>query len=110
MDEAADSGAAQGRADGGATTSGAPDAVSHLRRQPLHCGYLDTCRRFEPEGASGEGTMAVYELKCKDCGTAFEITCHMDERDAQAVCPKCGSHNVEQRFSAAFSSPPPAKY
>jgi putative FmdB family regulatory protein len=54
--------------------------------------------------------MAVYEFICKSCGTEFDVTCHMDERDAQAVCPKCGSRQVEQRFSAAFSSPPPAKY
>jgi len=58
----------------------------------------------------GEGTMAVYDFKCKKCGTEFEITCHMDERDAQAVCPKCGNHQVEQKFSAGFLSPPPAKY
>ena len=73
-------------------------------------GYLVTCKQVVPEGVSGEGIMAVYEFTCKKCGTAFEVTCHMDERDAQAVCPKCGSHNVEQRFSADFSSPPPAKY
>ena len=54
--------------------------------------------------------MAVYDFICKKCGTEFEVTCHMDERDAVAVCPKCGSHQVEQKFSAAFSSPPPAKY
>jgi putative FmdB family regulatory protein len=54
--------------------------------------------------------MAVYDFKCKDCGTEFEVACHMDERDAQAVCPKCGGHQVEQQYGAAFSSPPPAKY
>ena len=54
--------------------------------------------------------MAVYEFTCKKCGTEFEVTCHMDQRDAQAVCPKCGSHKVNQKLSAAFSSPRPAKY
>jgi len=54
--------------------------------------------------------MAIYEFTCKDCGTGFEVTCHMDERDAKAVCPKCGSHKVEQKLTAAFTSPPPAKY
>jgi hypothetical protein len=34
----------------------------------------------------------------------------MDEREAKAVCLKCGSHKVEQKFTAAFSSPRPAKY
>jgi putative FmdB family regulatory protein len=54
--------------------------------------------------------VAVYEFVCKECGTEFDVTCHMEERDAQAVCPKCGSHQVEQKYSAAFSPPPPAKY
>ncbi|MFA4965400.1 MAG: FmdB family zinc ribbon protein [Thermoleophilia bacterium] len=54
--------------------------------------------------------MALYEFTCKECGTKFEVTCHIDEREANAVCPKCGSHSVEQHFTAAFGSPPPAKY
>ena len=54
--------------------------------------------------------MATYEFVCRECETAFEVTCHMDEREAQAVCPKCGSHKVEQVYTAAFSSPPPDKY
>ncbi len=54
--------------------------------------------------------MAVYEFTCKKCGKEFEVSCHMDERDAQAVCPKCGSHKVSQKLSAAFSSPRPPKY
>jgi putative FmdB family regulatory protein len=48
--------------------------------------------------------MAVYEFTCKDCGSEFEVACHMDERDAQALCPKCGSHKVNQKLTAAFSS------
>lgn len=54
--------------------------------------------------------MATYEFTCEKCGTKFEVTCHMDEREAKAVCPKCGSHEVDQTFTAAFSSPPPEKY
>ncbi len=54
--------------------------------------------------------MAVYDFKCKKCGAEFEITCPMDERKDKAVCPKCGSHKVKQKLSAAFSSPRPAKY
>jgi putative FmdB family regulatory protein len=57
-----------------------------------------------------EATMVAYDFKCKKCGTEFEVSCHMDEREAKAVCPKCGSRKVEQKLSAAFSSPPPAKY
>jgi putative FmdB family regulatory protein len=54
--------------------------------------------------------MAVYEYICKKCRTKFEVTCHMDERETRAVCPKCGSRKVTQKLSAAFSSPPPPKY
>lgn len=54
--------------------------------------------------------MATYEFICRNCGTEFEVICHMDEREAEAVCPKCGSRVVEQVFTAAFSSPPPEKY
>jgi putative FmdB family regulatory protein len=57
-----------------------------------------------------EGTMVVYEFTCKKCSTEFEVTCHMDEREAKAVCPKCGGHEVTQKLSAAFSSPRPSKY
>ena len=54
--------------------------------------------------------MVAYDFKCTKCGTTFEISCHMDERKAKAVCPKCGSRKVEQKLSATFSSPRPAKY
>jgi putative FmdB family regulatory protein len=54
--------------------------------------------------------MAVYEFTCKKCGRSFEVTCHMDDREAKAVCPKCGSRKVVQKLTAAFLSPPPAKY
>jgi putative FmdB family regulatory protein len=54
--------------------------------------------------------MAIYEFVCSQCKTAFEVSCHMDEREAKAVCPKCGSKDVEQVFTAAFVSPPPDKY
>jgi putative FmdB family regulatory protein len=56
------------------------------------------------------GAMAVYEYKCKNCGATFEVTCHMDEQKECAVCPKCDSHDVEQVYTGAFSSPPPDKY
>lgn len=54
--------------------------------------------------------MAKYEFKCTDCGENFEITCHMDEREEKAVCPKCGGRNVQTVFTAAFGSPTPKKF
>lgn len=54
--------------------------------------------------------MPVYEYACKTCGKHFEITCHIDEREQLARCPKCGSREVEPVLTASFSSPPPEKY
>ena len=54
--------------------------------------------------------MAVYEYTCKKCGNGFEVTCHMDEREEKAVCPKCGGGNVESVLTASFGSPAPKKY
>ena len=54
--------------------------------------------------------MAVYEFRCKKCKRKFAVTCHIEERDAKAVCPKCGSHEVAQKYTADFSSPRPDKY
>ena len=42
--------------------------------------------------------MVTCEFTCKKCGTEFEISCHMDEREAKAVWPKCGSYKVELEF------------
>ena len=54
--------------------------------------------------------MVTYEFTCKKCGTQFEVGCHMEEREAKAVCLKCGSRRVTQKLSAAFSSSRPSKY
>ena len=62
------------------------------------------------KASAKEATMVTYEFTCKECGTEFEVSCHMEEREAKAVCPKCGGRKVTQKLSAAFSSPRPAKY
>jgi putative FmdB family regulatory protein len=54
--------------------------------------------------------MVACDFTCKQCGTEFEIACRMDAREGKSVCPKCGSHKVQQKLSAAFSSPRPAQY
>ena len=41
--------------------------------------------------------MPVYDFICKDCHATFENVLTLPEYDKQqAVCPKCGSKNVEQ--------------
>jgi putative FmdB family regulatory protein len=54
--------------------------------------------------------MPVYEFRCRDCGEDFEVDCHMREREEKAVCPQCGSRNVESVLTANFVSPRPPKY
>jgi putative FmdB family regulatory protein len=49
--------------------------------------------------------MPTYEFKCAKCEECFEIVCHWDEREEKAVCPKCGSRDVETVLTGNFKSP-----
>jgi putative FmdB family regulatory protein len=42
--------------------------------------------------------MPIYEYQCTKCGEAFDIMASLDERDAKAVCPSCGSRHVTRKF------------
>jgi putative FmdB family regulatory protein len=53
--------------------------------------------------------MPTYEYRCQDCGRRFEITCHADERDKLAECPKCHGKKVEPVITS-FVCAPPKKY
>lgn len=46
--------------------------------------------------------MAIYDLKCDDCGHRFEkfITGYIKEEDKE--CPRCYSRKVSQQFSSSF--------
>jgi putative FmdB family regulatory protein len=46
--------------------------------------------------------MAIYDLKCNDCGHQFEkfVTGFLTEDDKE--CPKCKSQNVSQVLSSSF--------
>ena len=43
--------------------------------------------------------MASYDLKCCGCGNEFEIFVLGFLKDDAKVCPDCGGHEVEQRFT-----------
>lgn len=43
--------------------------------------------------------MPSYDLVCKSCGNAFEITLQRFITDEDKVCPECGSTEVEQKLS-----------
>ena len=90
---------------------GVPEARRSLRG--VNCPAAGTVRLTEPvrvKASLEEATLVTYEFTCKKCGNEFEVSCHMDEREAKAVCPKCGGRKATQKLSAAFSSPRPSKY
>ena len=41
--------------------------------------------------------MPIYEYKCRDCGTKFEVLAYNE--DNQVKCEKCGSANSEKLLS-----------
>lgn len=43
--------------------------------------------------------MASYDLRCRSCGDDFEVFVLGFLKDDAKVCPKCGSREVEQRFT-----------
>ncbi|MFA5802342.1 MAG: zinc ribbon domain-containing protein [Thermoleophilia bacterium] len=46
--------------------------------------------------------MAIYDLKCDDCGHQFEkfVTGFLAEEDK--TCPRCASRKVSQKFNSSF--------
>ncbi len=54
--------------------------------------------------------MPIYEYKCHDCGTKFEVLAYNE--DNQVKCEKCGSANSEKLLSKfasqGISTNPPA--
>ncbi len=46
--------------------------------------------------------MASYDLRCRACGRDFDVFVQGFLKDGHKVCPDCGSHDVEQRFTGGF--------
>ena len=44
--------------------------------------------------------MAFYDYACSDCRNEFEVFCTGFIKEEQKACPRCGSTNVEQKFSS----------
>ena len=47
--------------------------------------------------------MPIFEYLCRKCGKVFEKLV-LSRQAPSAVCPACGSKQVEQRFSAFSTS------
>ncbi|MBD3261428.1 MAG: hypothetical protein GF334_07065 [Candidatus Altiarchaeales archaeon] len=43
--------------------------------------------------------MPVYEFKCENCESIFEVTCLIKERNEPRACPECSSENTERVIS-----------
>ena len=43
--------------------------------------------------------MASYDLKCRSCGKEFEVFQLGFLKEEAKVCPDCGGHEIEQRFT-----------
>ncbi|TCJ16433.1 zinc ribbon domain-containing protein [Rubrobacter taiwanensis] len=50
--------------------------------------------------------MALYEYKCPDCETSFELMRSMSAADAPAECPACGSTGGRRQLSTFTSLKP----
>jgi putative FmdB family regulatory protein len=51
-----------------------------------------------------EETMSTYDLVCDACGHEFEVFVQGFIKDAEKVCPDCGSVDVRQKFSSFLRS------
>lgn len=45
--------------------------------------------------------MPLYEFRCQDCKTLFEIIVSSCDATGDVTCKKCGSSNVQKTISAA---------
>jgi putative FmdB family regulatory protein len=43
--------------------------------------------------------MPVYEYKCRNCGSAFELMVRSTNSVTDLKCPSCGANNVQRLFS-----------
>lgn len=47
--------------------------------------------------------MPLYEYRCNDCGTEFEMMMRFSEADRRPECPFCESLKTQKRLSAVAS-------
>jgi putative FmdB family regulatory protein len=68
-----------------------------------------------PQKKKEDSTMPIYEFKCSECETFFEVLVMKNDEEHEIKCPKCSSSAAERVVSAtnyamgASSSGGPAK-
>lgn len=53
--------------------------------------------------------MPLYEYRCNQCGSCFEVDCAPEERESTAQCPECRSKDVKE-MTTTFVCEPPTKW
>jgi putative FmdB family regulatory protein len=43
--------------------------------------------------------MPIFEYRCNDCTSDFEVLQRTSDADKSTKCPRCGAQNVIKRFS-----------
>lgn len=51
--------------------------------------------------------MPIYEYRCAQCGSAFEVLVR-NRKDQPAACPSCGGRKLDKLFSAFAAHQAPA--
>ena len=44
--------------------------------------------------------MPIFEYRCNDCTTDFEVLQRTSDADTSMECPRCGAEDATKRFSA----------
>ncbi len=48
--------------------------------------------------------MPIFEYRCNDCTTDFEVLQRTSDVDTSTECPRCGAENTIKRFSTFATS------
>ncbi|MGB9697396.1 MAG: FmdB family zinc ribbon protein [Ignavibacteria bacterium] len=48
--------------------------------------------------------MPIFEYRCENCNTKFEILHKSSEHQDEIICPSCGSKNYKKLFSVFSAS------
>ncbi len=44
--------------------------------------------------------MPIFEYRCNDCTTEFEVLQRVSDANTSTKCPRCGAQDATKRFSA----------